>query len=224
MGNMSPRFRFLAVFLFLVACLTALMACRTEPPSALSAAENTIYEDSFDLETTGTWLLEGDEQGQASISNGQLLLSVDAPLTVQYVTLSEPLFDDLVLEVDATQVAGNANNSYGVLVRKAGAAQFYRFEVTGNGQFAVERHDGPDSWVRLTDDWEETPALNAGTGATNHLKIVARGNSFAFYANDQLLAEFSDEGYARGVIAFDAGTFGQTSVQVAFDNLLIGEP
>lgn len=205
-------------------CLVVLAACRKDWQPNVSATENLIYEDAFDLGTTGAWLLEGDEQGQASILDGQLLLGVDAPLTVQYVALSEPLFDDFILEVDATQVAGNANNSYGVLVRKIGPAQFYRFEVTGNGQFAVERHDGPDDWVRLTDDWEESPALNAGSGATNHLKIVAQGTRFAFYANDQLLTEFSDEGYLRGVIAFDAGTFGQTNVQVAFDNLLIGEP
>ena len=88
----------------------------------------------------------------------------------------------------------------------------------------MERHDGEGEWERLTDGWVPSPHLKKGLEATNRLTIIAAGGTFSFYANDQLLTQLLDRRYAAGKIALDAGTFAQTDLQVAFDNLLIREP
>jgi len=99
--------------------------------------------------------------------------------------------------------------------------QFYRFDITGNGLFIVERHNGDGTWTRLVQEWTPASALNQGLNVTNRLRVLASGQSLTFYANDVLLTQVNDATYADGLIGLDAGTFGGSNLQVAFDNLTI---
>lgn len=217
-GYFAPRSTLLVVAVFL---LLGVASCETQDAGG---SGDVLYADDFSDTTSGAWRLEGDEQGQAAIAGGQLFLTLTAPVTVQYVTLAEQTFSDFRLDVDVRQLSGSPQSSYGVLIRMAGPQQFYRFEVTGSGQFVVERHDGQESWVRLSDDWETSPALQEGLDVNNHLTIIAAGSTFSFYANEQLLTQVADDRYAAGTIALDAGSFGQTELEVAFDNLVVQAP
>lgn len=209
--------------LFLLGLSLSLVACRIGAPGN-PAASDVAFEDDFSDPLSGQWQLEGDQLGQTAIVDGRLLLAVNTPATVQYVTLENRVFSDFIVEVDATQVGGSAGSSYGLLLRMAAPGQFYRFEITGNGEYVVERHDGPANWVRLTDDWQSSDAILQGTDVTNHLRVIAAGGTFSFYVNDTLLAQIADNTYAAGAIALDAGTFNQSELQVAFDNLVINIP
>ena len=187
-------------------------------------ADHVLYQDAFLPGETGKWLLEGDEAGQTAVVDGKLVISVQQPNTMQYTSLQEPLFDDFSLEVEAQQVAGSPESSYGVLVRMRGVGQFYRFEITSSGLYMAERHNGDGSWDQYLDDWAESEAINQGLNASNRLKIVADGPSLQFYVNDTLLHEVMDNGVgADTAIGLDAGAFGASGLQVAFDNLVIQE-
>lgn len=190
----------------------------------LPVGEDVLFADDFSPGQGGEWQLEGDEQGQALLMDGQLLLEINAPNTVQYATLAEPSPSDFVLEVDATLTAGGLDSTYGILFRIAEAKQFYRFALTGNGYYMVERHNEDDTWTRLIPEWEESEAINSGLNQTNHLAVRVAGGTFSVYANDQLLAEVADDRYPSGTIALSAGTFGQPGLRVAFDNLILREP
>lgn len=209
-------------------CILALtllaVACSGEEQAEAPGGEGVIFREEFSDTTSATWNLEEDDLGRAAISEGRLLLSMSAPNTVHYATLEERSFSDFILEVDVVQLSGSPASSYGVLIRMAGPRQFYRFEITGNGEFTVERHDGEGAWVRLTDGWVPSQHIQQGLDVTNHLTIIAAGGTFSFYANDQLLSQLLDRSYPSGNIALDAGTFGQTDLQVAFDNLIVREP
>ena len=216
--------------LVLLAAAVLLAACSEEgaPAVELPAGSDVVHVDSFAPGESGEWLLEGDEAAQASIIRDQLLIEVYAPYTVQYATLTDPPVADFVLEVDATPLAGNLDSSYGVLFRLTelpdGAVGFYRFEITGNGEFVVERRNSDGSWTRLTDDWQFSPAINQGLRATNRLGVRAVGDTFAVYSNNTLLTEVNDPNYELGRVALDAGTFGDPGLQVTFDNLVIRRP
>lgn len=187
-------------------------------------SSDALFQESFFLEETGRWLLEGDESGRATLVNEQLLIEVDAPQVIQYVTLSEPTFSDFTLEVDVTQLAGDPESSAGVMFRLQSPDEFYRFDITASGLYLAERRNADGSWTRLVPDWSESSAIKQGLLETNRLKVAATGPSISLYVNDELLLQVADDTYSSGNIALEAGTFGRAGLQVAFDNVVVRRP
>ena len=208
--------------LLMVALVSLLVACggrRTDP----GLPPGTLYSDDFDL-NTGDWILESDLDASATYRDGQLVLRVNAPNLIAWAQLAEHKFDDFVLEIDAQQLSGPDDNSYGVLFRMRSPAAFYRFDISGDGYYEFSRRndDAAKPWTTLT-DWVASPAIKQGS-ATNRLKIVAQGSQFTFYVNDQLVAEATDSTYRSGGIGLNAGCFNEGGVEVAFDDLVISKP
>jgi hypothetical protein len=197
-----------------------------EPSSFLSETRSTSHQsgeftESFVPGQISNWVFEEDDLGSTTIINDQLVISVNTPNTIQFTMLAEPTFSNFLLEVEAWQRSGSTESSYGVLFRAQDNFQFYRFAVTGTGLFMVERHNADGSWTRLVPEWTPTAALNKGLNVPNRLKIIASGPEMAFYVNDILLTQVTDDRYNSGTIGLDAGTFTGGSVQVSFDNLRI---
>ena len=199
--------------------LLLLAGCRSAT-SETALPENTLFYDEFVVGQTGDWLTEGDDAAVTAVINERMLININEPQTMQFVTLNEPAFANFTLEVEAVQVTGSPESSYGVLFRMNSPTEFYRFAIRGDGLYMIERHD-PDGWTRFMTDWQSTPAIHQGMGQLNQIKVVAEGSAMAFYVNDLLVTQISDGRYAQGNIALDAGTFGQTNLQVAFDDVLV---
>lgn len=191
------------------------------PDAAGANAPSGPLREEFVPGQTGNWLLEADDVGTTAVVNEQLVITIDAPNTMQYATLTDRAFDDFVLEVDAWQRSGAPESSFGVLFRVTEDGQFYRFDITGDGLYMVERRAADGTWTRLIREWTPTPAINQGPNVANRLKIIANGADLAFYVNDILLTQVSDASLSRGLIALDAGSFAGAALQVAFDNLSV---
>jgi hypothetical protein len=199
-----------------------LAACAGRPPTIIE--ENVLFRDEFAAGQTGSWVLEADEAGRTAIVNEQLLIEINAPHTLQFATLAEPTFADFVVEVEARQLAGDSESSFGLLLRMQNGVEFYRFEITGSGLYIIERRHSDGAWTRLIEDWTESSLINQGLNAPNRLRVAAMGPLLSFYVNDLLLQEVTDATYAAGTIGLDAGTFNQANLQVAFDNLVVRRP
>lgn len=200
--------------------LLLLTGCSSVEQNTASLPDNTLFFDEFVVGQTGDWLTEGDETAVTAVINERMLININEPQTMQYAALNKPIFNNFTLEVDAVQVTGSPESSYGVLFRMSSPAEFYRFAIRGDGLYMIERHD-PDGWTRFMKDWEPTNAIHQGVGQNNHIKVIAEDSALSFYVNDIIVAQLNDSRYTEGNIALDAGTFGQTNLQVAFDNVLV---
>jgi hypothetical protein len=198
------------------------MACGNT--AAIEKDENILFSDDFSGSQAASWQLEADDVAGTTIQDERLVITIRQANTLQYANLSEPSFDDFVLEVDAVQLDGGPESSFGVLFRMQSPGEFYRYDITGDGRYMVERRNSDGSWTRFTDEWTESAAIQSGLNATNRLRIVAQGPQLSFFANDELLLAFSDSAYPMGTIALDAGTFGQVPLSVAFDSVEINKP
>lgn len=208
--------------LFWLVALGGLTACGSAGSDATATLDGDIlFRDDFAPGSLGAWLLEGDELGRTAVINDELVIAINAPNTLQYAMLSEPTFSDFSLEVDARQIAGDPESSFGILARMPDMEQFYRFSITGSGLYMVERRSVGGTWNQFLLDWTATPAINQGLSAVNRLKLVANGAILSFYVNDVLLYQMDDVMYPTGHIALNGGTFGQPGLQVAFDNLVV---
>ncbi len=200
--------------------LAVLTACSRNEISA-EISDDTLFFDDFLPGQTGEWVLEGDDAGQTSIANSQLLININAPNTLQYAALSEQTFGDFVLLAEAQQISGSPESSYGVLFRMRSPQEFYRFEITGDGSYMLEKHTADGRWTRFIDDWRSSDAILPGPGGLNVLKVEARGSAIEVSVNDVVLETISDSSFAEGAIALDAGTFGQPGLEVGFDKVVV---
>ena len=221
-GKWSSRDIFFSFLPFALCLLIFLSACSEN--RVVLEGPDVIFADAFVAGQTGAWLVEGDDAGRTAVLNEQLVITIEEPNLLQYTTLSEPIFADFVLEVDVTQMAGDLESSYGLLFRMQNPGQFYRFDITGNGMYVMERHNGDGTWTRFLDDWVESAAIKQGLTVSNRLKVVAQGPLLSYYVNDQLLQQVNDASFAAGQVGLDAGTFGRGGLEVAFDNLVVRNP
>ncbi len=188
-----------------------------------------LLRDEFTLAGLYDWHLEDDTYGRTLIADGRLYVQVNEPNTMQYTTLKPDLYENFVVTVDATLLEGSRDSSYGILFRMQQGGAFYRFDVTGRGQYIIERRDPDANWQRFTPSgqWEFSDVINTGLNETNTLRVAANGNSVIFSVNGSVLQTFDgtfDTTYGNGSIALDAGTFSGSNTQVAFDNFVIEEP
>ncbi|MEM7333445.1 MAG: family 16 glycoside hydrolase [Chloroflexota bacterium] len=208
------RYLVLLAFLFLLGC---------QQDGALIATD-VIFAEQFVPGEMGAWQIEGDSVGRTAVIDEQLIIEVNAPQTIQFSTLTEPQFTNFIIETDARQLLGDPSGSFGILFRMQGPNQFYRFEITGEGNYILERRNADSSWTRYVDDWSNSEAINKGINATNRLRVEAIDRNIAVYANGVLLAQVSDNLYPSGSIALDAGTFISSELKVAFDNVTVRSP
>ncbi|MBN1316511.1 MAG: DUF1080 domain-containing protein [Anaerolineales bacterium] len=210
--------KLLPISIFLLVLTSCSIASGNKLPSGV------LYQDDFSADN-GTWLLESDMEATASIHDGRLYIDIDSPNLIAWAELKEQTFKDFELELDAIQVGGPDNNSYGIIFRMKDPSAYYRFDISGDGYYALTRRDALDggSWVWITDDWMESDAINRGASA-NHIKIIAQDDQFEFWVNGVKISTLQDGAYSSGSIGLDAGTFHESGVQVAFDNLVIREP
>lgn len=193
---------------------------------ASAGNDDILFADAFTPGQTGQWHTEADASGSTAVTDEQLVVAIYEPTMIQYAGLQEPLFDDFALEVDATLLEGPTDSSYGILFRLQEGGGFYRFNITGDGFYIVDRLNPDGAWTWLTPSgWAESAAIKKGANVTNRLKVIAGGPNMIVFVNGEPLGQFTDTmGYTRGQVALNAGAFNQPGVRVAFDNLMIRQP
>ncbi len=190
-------------------------------PSPSTAPDSVLFEDS---EFTHSCSTKTTSDVERLAEDGQFKLNIITPNYVGWSECTKVEYSDVIVEADATQLAGPDNNSYGVLFRYGlDGDEFYVFAVSGSGSYFLgidgAKHANPDIIV----DWTESSAINKGQ-QLNHIKVVAVGGNIQYYVNDQLLGEAKDERLTTGTVGFFAGSTDEGGVQVSFDNLKISKP
>ena len=209
---------------FLLFLLFALAGCGAAGETGQDFPAGVLFQDDF-ASDQGNWLLESDLDATAAVLDGQLRVTIDSANLIAWAELAEHEFSDFKLTVDASQIAGPDNNSYGVVFRKQDPSAYYRFDVSGDGYYALTRRDKTDGgkWTWITSDWLQSDAINLGA-STNQIEIVAQGSHLTISVNGEQVVTVDDNAYRSGAIGLDAGSFNEPGVVIGFDNLSIREP
>jgi hypothetical protein len=210
MRNIVTRCMVLSMIVLCTLILTACGPALTPLP----------FTEDFSNSNNG-WKTASDETIKIGVQDGALHFTIDDLDTIAWSTPKDKRFGDFALEVDATQVDGPNDNTYGVIFRYQDDRNFYRLDISGDGYFAVfKRKDG--AWTKVQ-DYVESAAVKQGN-ATNHLQVIAKGNQFTFNVNGETVKTFSDKDFPNGNIGVTAGTlFDNAGVHIAFDNIKVSE-
>jgi Domain of Unknown Function (DUF1080) len=189
-----------------------------------------LFRDSFTSNTFG-WNLQSVE-GHYAVTVGKNMLTVECndQKLLWDLLPGEHNFSNVAVTFDATLSQGDQNNGYGVYLRGASdstndLAKYYRFELYGDGSFAVFK-GSTDSPGKLTDTrlygYTGNAAINK-QGKVNHVMILANGSKFTFVVNGQAVQTFTDSSYSSGTLAFFVSNLTQAKpgAQAQFSHLVV---
>jgi hypothetical protein len=142
----------------------------------------------------------------------------------------ERTYGDFTLIVNAVLERGDQNNGYGIYIRGAANAEsdlatYYRFELYGDGSYAIFK-GSTDASGKSTTSKTVDYTLNAAIkkqGGTNQIMIIAKGAALSFIVNGQLLKTITDDSYASGSVALFISNLPEAKpgIQVQFSQFAI---
>ena len=190
------------------------------PPTAQpQPSGGVLFQDDFSNPNSG-WNEMEFESGEVGYGDGYYYAQTDLEAGMVWGVAGQS-FSDIVLEVDATQVAApaNDNNAYGVMCRVQPNDAGYLLRISGDGYYAI--HLISEGAFEVLVDWTSSPAINQGN-ATNRIRAVCDGPIIALFVNGEFLAEATDTTYTSGDIALAATTFEEEQeTEIHFDNLVV---
>lgn len=220
-----------------------------------------LYATSFDAETDlKEWDIYSGRDSALVVQASELSLDGSALAgNVMVITYGSPYqnqvvfsspdrkFSDMDFHVTARPVSGPLDNQYGVFFRYRDRDNYYGFFISSDGYYSlVKRQDGMFSEISA---WGESNVIQQGE-APNVIRIVAQGDEFRFFVNDEPMplclrgdnltsmwagAEcvtddvtyvYRDGDFKQGRIALAAGSSVDlnSEIVVAFDDVVIVGP
>ena len=185
--------------------------------SGANGADSNAFTDSFD--TPGGWRISSDPEVEIAYANGGLSIEVKVIDRVAWSVAGRKIGDGIV-SVSATPVGGPDDNAYGLVIRHVDDRNFYRFEISSDGFYAVQAPTGALGWEYLV-DWTESEAIHRGR-ESNRLSVECQGPTMVFYANDVELARIQDDRFSEGDVGVIAGTFYvEPGTHILFDDFAV---
>jgi serine/threonine protein kinase len=168
--------------------------------SAIGAGKILYYDDM--TRNSGGWINDGK---QCYFSPRGYHVSTRLSYAAAWCYSNQRRFSNAVISVQAQLLHGDF---YGLIFRlNPNTKAFYALEVDSFGQYRLQRalgHD-PSRWLTLI-DWTYSNTLLKGYGQTNTLLVIATGEHFRFYMNQQLVVStFTDAAYSVGLIGLLVG-------------------
>ncbi len=235
----------LALALAIMTDLIELPVPHPDPGELLFATTFDSFNDEWDIQ------VGRDSQQITDGENGQQLVITYGTLysgEIVWSTLDRK-YNDFDLQVTARRISGPLDNQYGVIFRYRDEKNFYLFKISSDGYYSLAKVK--NEVQEVISDWGMSDSIHQENSA-NQLRVVALGDSFRFYVNDQpmplclkgdyansmwagpgecrtsnLVYVYRDGDFHQGRVALMAGASADLEsgdIVVAFDDLLMVGP
>ncbi|RPJ63562.1 MAG: TIR domain-containing protein [Dehalococcoidia bacterium] len=191
------------------------------PPQNVSVSSSVqdsgTFKDDFTDLTSG-WKQVSTERFECNYINGEFSLTEKRRnWGDMVVNRNAARFSDMVIEVDARHSSGSINTRYGLVFRAQDVDNYYRFLVTGKGEYLLQRVNGMFSQqlVQLT-----RSEFISSTNVVNHLKVICKGPQISLECNGHPLTAVTDKSLAAGWIGLGIYAVEPPGTAV-FDNLKV---
>ena len=176
-----------------------------------------LYEDDFTDPASG-WKKFSDETRDSNYENGEFSLTVKKWNWGDWiVNRNAGRFTDMVLDVDAKLVSGTFQSGYGVVFRTQNDDSFYRFLVTGQGEYAIQKRS--NGVVQVLQKYTKSPFINQGD-VTNHLRVICKGPQVIVVCNGHQLDSIKDTTFLDGFVGVAVYTV-EPPATAHFDNIVV---
>jgi len=189
----------------------------TPTPELLASLGAPLYQDDF---STGTgWDLFKFSWGSAALGNNQLTLVVLDPRAYVASVYNNLIIENFYLQITADVRLCTGLDEYGLIVRRASPADFYRFSLSCDGQMRMDRiyqgtASSPQPWMFSSSVPKVAPSIV-------QLGIWADGKKMRFFVDGVVQYEIEDPLLTSGNIGVFARSGGENAVTVNFGDLEI---
>ena len=200
----------------ILAVLLAGCGAEKAQPSVEIVLGDVIYENTFD--DPNSWESFGFIDTQFGISNGEYT-AISAG--VGYISVSNGVAHrNVVIEATAEQFAGSDDTIYGIMCRShpVQTSLGYYFLINSSGNYGIRI--GEADRIRVLVPWTEHPIINDGL-ASNTLRAVCVDDYFAFYINDEFVAEARHDWLEEGNMSLVVSSPNGVEVATKYDNVTI---
>jgi Tfp pilus assembly protein PilF len=99
-----------------------------------------LYSDDFSG-TSPEWKTWEDQNASVTYENGKIHIIVSKGHKGARESLpGSQIFGNFIMEVEASKVSGPDRSAYGVILRRTDKESYYRFKISGLGQYGFERN------------------------------------------------------------------------------------
>ncbi len=190
---MLKRWLWILIPALLVIMLWSFTRTAADSHYVVSAEAGTlVFAASFDGDANASYNDDWEQypgRQSAEIIASALRISVGAPSSGNY-SLAAHRYANFEAHLRAQAIEGPENNGYGLLFRLSDRDTYYRFMVSSDGYYSVQRVvDGEvkylSNWIITTLDLPELNGVRVNTGlnTVNELAVIAHGDTFEFYIN-----------------------------------------
>lgn len=181
--------------------------------------------DDFEGEKDCGWVLYEGRGVTSRIEEGVLRLGNSLSGEIAWANAGRDL-DDVIIDVETTQVGGPDDNAYGVICRYQNPDNFYVFLISGDGHYAIGKYQSGNDQVQYLSgggQYAFSDAINQGQ-SSNQLRVSCVGNELSLSVNGVPLETVNDPTFVIGDIGLGASTFQPGTVAVEFDNIRVIAP
>jgi hypothetical protein len=181
------------------------------------AVGEVLFEDDF-AEGKG-WTLGKTPAGSAALGKNELTLHVSQPEGYVFSVRQDQTFKDFYAEVLAAPSICREGDEYGLLLRVSPSIDFYRFSLTCQGQYRLDKflNGAASSPQPLT----LSGAVPPGAPSQSRLGVWAKGKEMRFYVNGEYLFTLNDGSLQQGALGVFARAAGENVVTVTFSELVV---
>jgi len=211
------------VVILMVLILTTL-ACSLGNDGDSGEAElppDVLFQDDFSDPNSGWDRVEVDE-GVTDYVDGKYRIFINTDNTDVWANPGLD-FANIVIEVEATKVAGPDDNDLGLICRYQDISNFYFFIISSDGFYGIAKVVDGEQILIGAENMEYTETINQGN-ATNKLRADCVGEHLVLHVNGEKLLDVTDTDYAKGDVGLIAGTFDVTGTDIYFDNFVVKKP
>lgn len=203
------------LLIFLCSCAPA----PTPPPTQAAPSGTILFQDDFDVNTTG-WDRFANDGGIMDYFEGGFRILVQMP-GLNFWSTPQKNYGDVRVEADVLKLAGPDENRMGVMCRYQGG-NYYFFIISNDGYYSIGKFINGQTTLLGQEQMQASPVVQPNM--INRFRVDCIDSTLTFTLNSTQLATVQDGDLKSGDVGVLAGTFSQPGVDVSFDHFVVMQP
>jgi len=188
-------------------------------PDLLPEYGEVLFEDRF--EAGEEWSLVSTANGTIALGKDELTIVIPEEKAYMSTLRSRPVVSNFYAEISAGPTLCSGQDEYGLLLRAASLADFYRFSLSCDGQVRMDRV--VSGKASSPQPWTMSGAYPPGAPSLSRIGVWASGSEMRFFINGIHQFTVKDPYLNSGNLGVFARSTGNHSLTVSFSDLVVYE-